>query len=105
VSFYNVCVVCGKRMPQGHNELNCPACGSNVFKLMREVKEEKKEEEKNLLPMTRSEEDKLETVRILRRGVFEIDIEALFKGAPPIVSDREGAYRIPLNKLKVGKRR
>ncbi|MEM3466402.1 MAG: hypothetical protein QXW47_07780 [Candidatus Jordarchaeales archaeon] len=101
VNFYNVCVACGERIPEGYSKLSCPACGSNVFKLVREGKEEeKREEEKNLLPI-RQNREKVETVRVLRRGVFEIDLEALFKGAPPIVSDREGAYRIPLNQLKV----
>jgi len=40
VNFYNVCVACGERIPEGYSKLSCPACGSNVFKLVREGKEE-----------------------------------------------------------------
>ncbi|MBS7287907.1 MAG: hypothetical protein KIH01_03980 [Candidatus Freyarchaeota archaeon] len=105
MTFYNVCAACGERIPREHNELSCPACGSNVFRLVREVKREEREErreekkEEKLLLATQSKGDRVETVKILRRGVFEIDLEALFKGAPLIISDREGAYRIPINQL------
>lgn len=106
MSFYNVCAACGKRIPDGHSELSCPACGSNVFKLIRECSHEKveKNDEKvdELFIQHENDEksgERIETVKILRRGVFEIDIEALTKGAPLIVSDREGTYRIPLNWL------
>lgn len=104
MTFYNVCAACGERIPREHNELVCPACGSNVFRLVREVKREEgeaKREEKgdDLLLVNQSKGDRVETVKILRRGVFEINLEALFKGAPLIISDREGAYRIPLNQL------
>ncbi|MEM1658690.1 MAG: Zn-ribbon containing protein [Candidatus Jordarchaeales archaeon] len=106
MSFYNVCAACGKKIPNGHSELSCPACGSNVFKLVREFSREKveKADEKVDEPFSQhvdseGSEERVETVRILRRGVFEINLEALVKGAPLIVSDREGTYRIPLNWL------
>ncbi len=96
MNFYNVCAVCGERIPEEHNEFSCPFCGSNVFKLIRE----RESEGRKIL----KKEDKVETVKILRKGVFEIDLETLFNGGPLIVSDKEGTYKILLNNIAKGKR-
>jgi len=100
IVIYNVCAVCGKKIPPNREELSCPICGSSVFKLVRV---ESKGNDVTLASKRGKAREKVETVKILRRGVFEIDLEALLQGKPLIVSDREGAYRISLQNLAKNK--
>ncbi len=69
--------------------------------LEKEVKkkiEEKKEEEKKTGVKRPAEEIKfgVETIRIPREGVYEINIDALMKGRPLIILERGRVYFIHL---------
>lgn len=117
------CVHCGSFYPDGSKELleGCSKCGSHFFFYIRdEVFEELKEEKK--LPVQMDEEEKeiverdlrkmigieeerpvildIESVRIIKRGKFEIDIAKLLSKKTPIIFKlEEGKYIIDLSSL------
>ncbi len=103
----------------------CPACGSIFFlyikapedlekveKIERELKkrdttlekeikkqiEKKVEEEKKVKPKREVEEIKfgVETIRIPKEGIYEINLDALMKSRPVIVLERGKVYFVHL---------
>jgi len=126
------CTKCGREYPDGSTEIlkGCASCGGKKFlyvkegELHREVLEEKsieeiatetKEEVLEVVVEPKKEVemyDRVETVRIVGPGTYELNIEKMAKGDERIISvGKEGVYNIDLlsftkdNKKKKRKKR
>ncbi|HIJ99599.1 TPA: hypothetical protein H1011_02130 [archaeon] len=66
------------------------------IKELPETQEEKPEKSPDKTPETENPKFGVETIRIKRPGVYEINIEALMKGRPIVVRQREGSFIISL---------
>lgn len=102
----HVCVKCGKKYASLEKVSNSCSCGATVF--IYSEKEQDVEEERSWLNerIGQKTTDKIvcidvANVRILQKGVYEIDIEALLEN-PLVVRDHAGVYyiRLPDDKKK-----
>jgi predicted nucleic acid-binding Zn-ribbon protein len=126
------CTKCGREYPDGSTEIlkGCGSCGGKKFlyvkeeELHRDVLEEKtieeiatetKEEVLEVVDTPRKEVemyDRVETIKIVGPGTYELNIEKMAKGDERIISvGKEGVYNIDLlsfvkdDKKKKGKRK
>jgi hypothetical protein len=111
------CTKCGREYPDGSTEIlkGCASCGGKKFlyvkeeELHRDVFEEKsieeiatetKEEVLEVVAEPKKEVemyDRVETVRIVGPGTYELNIEKMAKGDERIISvGKEGVYNIDL---------
>jgi predicted nucleic acid-binding Zn-ribbon protein len=126
------CTKCGREYPDGSTEIlkGCGSCGGKKFlyvkeeELHRDVLEEKtieeiatetKEEVLEVVDAPKKEVemyDRVETIKIVGPGTYELNIEKMAKGDERIISvGKEGVYNIDLlsfvkdDKKKKGKRK
>ena len=120
----NKCVGCGKIHPDDADYLlkGCDVCGSKFFLYVpyesidnEEVelsKEELKEIEKDIRSIIEDRDKNkkddviimdFESIRVLKPGVYQIDLINLLNQKPIIIKIGEGKYEIDLRKLKVRK--
>jgi predicted nucleic acid-binding Zn-ribbon protein len=127
------CTKCGREYKDGSTEIlkGCASCGGKKFlyvkeeELYRDVLEEKsieeiatetKEEVLEVVAEPKKEVemyDRVETIRIVEPGTYELNIEKMAKGDERIISvGKEGVYNIDLlsfvkddKKKKKGKKR
>lgn len=100
------CVKCARIYTDDARELiNGCSCGSRVFLFVRSLEELRRlgdiawlEEELRAFIARRSKPISLEVenIRMLRKGVFEIDVDRLMKQEPVVVRDTFGVYYIKL---------
>jgi len=109
------CVRCGAEYEDGSPELlkGC-GCGSRVFVYskpeqearVQATQEDVKALEKELEPLTRNRPVSIEwspeNVRVLEKGLYEIDIKSLMQGDPIVVKTDKEVYfvRFPAVKKK-----
>ena len=122
-----VCAKCDKALEKSAELLikGCPVCGSKVFKtlasstenssnamqiMVTKLKEQPEPHMDNqmvkyeIIPKLleegmETEKDNIASVRLRRRGVYEINIESLFrdkKADPIILSGKPGIYRVEI---------
>ncbi|HIK01720.1 TPA: hypothetical protein H1008_01260 [archaeon] len=115
------CLKCGERFEEDDVPIvsGC-SCGGRMFLLVRSEEDEEradeiyeelseKIEEIKELPETQEKKSEkspdketekpkfgIETIKIKRPGVYEINIEALMKGKPIVVRQQEGSFIISL---------
>lgn len=127
------CIKCGREYPDGSTEIlkGCASCGGKKFLYVKEEEIHKDVlEEKSITEIaTETREDvlevrtgpkkevemydRVETVRIVGPGTYELNIEKMAKGDERIISvGKEGVYNIDLlsfvrddKKKKKGKKR
>ena len=112
------CTKCGREYPDGSTEIlkGCGSCGGKKFlyikeaeihkdvleeKSIEEIAEESKEEVLEVVAPKKKKEvemfDRVETIRILSPGSYEINIEKMAQSDERIVSlGNEGSYIIDL---------
>jgi predicted nucleic acid-binding Zn-ribbon protein len=112
------CTKCGREYPDGSTEIlkGCGSCGNKKFLYVREgeihddvleeksiteIAEEKKEEVLEVVEQKGAKEvemyDRVETIRIVAPGSYELNLEKMAKGDERIVSvGKEGSYIIDL---------
>ncbi len=112
------CTKCGREYPDGSTEIlkGCGSCGNKKFLYVREgeihddvleeksiteIAEEKKEEVLEVVEQKGPKEvemyDRVETIRIVAPGSYELNLEKMAKGDERIVSvGKEGSYIIDL---------
>jgi predicted nucleic acid-binding Zn-ribbon protein len=112
------CTKCGREYPDGSTEIlkGCGSCGGKKFlyikeaeihkdvleeKSIEEIAEESKEEVLEVVAPKRKKEvemfDRVETIRILSPGSYELNIEKMAQSDERIVSvGNEGSYIIDL---------
>ena len=109
------CMGCGTVFKDEDESIlnGCPVCGSRFFLFIKDTKEEKKLEKierelkkkKKVLEeavkrkKVKKEERKefgVETVRVVRKGVYEIDVGGLLEGKPLIILEKGGIYLVHL---------
>ena len=112
------CTKCGREYKDGSTEIlkGCASCGNKKFlyvkegevhddvleeKSITEIAEEKKEEVLEVVePKSKKEVemyDRVETIRIVSPGSYELNLEKMAKGDERIVSvGKEGSYIIDL---------
>lgn len=101
------CTKCGKIFKDGDKNIlsGCPECGWNKFLYTREITEDK--DSKNIEELLKEEEapgkpsssilDRLESVRILGPGSYEVNVRALLERDEIVVALKEdGRYIIHL---------
>ncbi len=100
-----VCRNCGKTYSiDDPNILKGCECGHTSFKIIRQKDKSEspvldvknKDVQKKIMDM-QQKLAQIETIRSVRPGVYEIDIDALLMGAPIIVSRRTGVYSIAVS--------
>ena len=113
------CLKCEKVYDNTSNAiiLGCPNCGSKLFLFMRKIPTQKKE-----IELSKAEKDiilkevesisnidtldgpiilKLENVRVVAPGKYEIDVNQLMKKEKPLIYKvQDGTYVIDLNFLR-----
>jgi predicted nucleic acid-binding Zn-ribbon protein len=126
------CTKCGREYRDGSTEIlkGCASCGGKKFlyvkeedlhkdileeKSIEEIKEESKEQVLEIKAEPKKEVemyDRVETIRIVGPGTYELNIEKMAKGDERIISvGKEGVYNIDLlsftkePKKKRGKKR
>ncbi|MCX8166290.1 MAG: hypothetical protein N3E37_00345 [Candidatus Micrarchaeota archaeon] len=103
----HVCVKCGKKYEDLNNVEKSCDCGCTVFLYM--IDQEKDTEEKRLFLKDKLRDYKLDegklysidvaNIKILQKGVYEIDIESLLNN-PVVIKDQHGIYYVKLPKRK-----
>ncbi|MHC1636413.1 MAG: Zn-ribbon domain-containing protein [Candidatus Methanospirareceae archaeon] len=101
------CVRCGRIFEKITEEMlrGCPECGSNLFFYIREQKTadfvDKIKVEGGV-----KEEEKIESIRILSPGVYELNLDALLEREEIIMAIKEeGSYVVHLPSLFVKKKK
>ena len=110
------CVRCGKEYEDGSAELmkGC-SCGARVFVYSKPeqgapviaTEEDARALEKELEPMARDKpvsiQWNVENVRVLEKGLYELDVKSLMQGDPIVVKTDKEVYfvRFPALKKKV----
>ncbi len=101
-----VCRNCGRTYSiDDPNILKGCECGHTSFKIIRHKESEtispvldvKNENIRKRIAEFQKKLSQIETIRSVRPGVYEIDINALLMGAPIIVSQRTGVYSIAVS--------
>nr|MDO8044105.1 hypothetical protein [Candidatus Baldrarchaeota archaeon] len=97
VKLFYKCLYCGTLYPMVSriNLKYCTNCGNAEFLLLKFKVPSSFNLKKNLSCCV-SDIDRIETIRESEKGVFELNFEAIVKGAPLIVSTRPGVYEINL---------
>ena len=117
------CLKCEKVYDNTSNAIisGCPNCGSKLFLYLKKIPQEEKEIElseqkkdiilqeiSNFVEIEETEKPiifKLENVRVLSPGKYEIDINQLMKKEKPIIYKvQDGTYFIDLDFLKCKKK-
>lgn len=94
--FYK-CLYCGMLYPTV-SQINlkyCTNCGNTEFLLLK-FRVPRSLNLKKDLSCCVNDVDRIETIRESERGVFELNFEAIVKGAPLIISTQPGVYEIKL---------
>lgn len=97
VKLFYKCLHCGMLYPTVSriNLKYCVSCGNAEFLLLK-FKTPRFFGSKKHLGCWVNDVDRIETIREKEKGVFELNFEAIAKGAPLIVSTRPGVYEIKL---------
>lgn len=104
------CMNCGKIYESDDEELiNGCSCGSNLFIFIKEGDEEPEIDKdvvlkeideflKNLVNRIKSSEEDfdLESITVVKDGIYEINLKRLLEEIPLIIEFREGTYKIHL---------
>lgn len=100
------CLKCGKKFEKITEEMlgGCPECGGNLFLYVREGEESIKAAD--LVDRIKIEEkvplecEKIESLRILSPGVYELNLDALLERKEIVMGIKEnGSYAIHLPSL------
>lgn len=113
------CLACNETFDNDSNVIlkGCPKCGGKLFLFVKKIPEQKEEIElskdekdivlkelENVVDIEKSDKPiilKLENVRIIKPGKYEIDINQLMKKEKPLIYKvQEGTYVIDLNFLR-----
>jgi len=97
VKLFYKCLHCGTLYPTASqtNLKYCINCGNAEFLLLK-FKVPKSFSSKKNLSCCVNDVDRIETIKENGRGVFELNFEAIAKGAPLIISTQPGVYEIKL---------
>ena len=88
------CINCGREYPDDYPVDKGCECGSKVFVLV-DGNDNRKVELRPIVPEESHEDNRIENVTIVEKGVFYINLERLFD-SPLIVKDERGVYFIEL---------
>lgn len=105
------CVRCGTEYPEGSEEIleGCQACGSRLFVYVRSGEAIEVSKAREVLDTLMEEEpeevlkvpfeERVETIRIVRPGTYEINLPKLLKQDTIVFAGKKGKYVVHLPSL------